>query len=192
MDIKFDYEEILDKLKDFFDDAWQFIQDNSNYFMLGMAILIVILIIALVAKERSINNDDDFYEVTSEPIKRKRKIKYQDIDWGIESKDEEEIILPIDEEETKREIIKEVTIQEKPVQKEETFEVPNFLDYDEIVKHDEAIKEVEAPRMEDIVQIEQINLVKAEPSRKFGPDNIDTSRSGRIFTEEELKSQIRE
>lgn len=192
MDIKFDYEEILDKLKDFFDDAWQFIQDNSNYFMLGMAILIVILIIALAAKERSINNDDDFYEVTSEPIKRKRKIKYQDIDWGIESKDEEEIILPIDEEETKREIIKEVTIQEKPVQKEETFEVPNFLDYDEIVKHDEAIKEVEAPRMEDIVQIEQINLVKAEPSRKFGPDNIDTSRSGRIFTEEELKSQIRE
>lgn len=192
MDIKFDYEEILDKLKDFFDDAWQFIQDNSNYFMLGMAILIVILIIALAAKERSINNDDDFYEVTSEPIKRKRKIKYQDIDWGIESKDEEEIILPIDEEETKREITKEVTIQEKPVQKEETFEVPNFLDYDEIVKHDEAIKEVEAPRMEDIVQIEQINLVKAEPSRKFGPDNIDTSRSGRIFTEEELKSQIRE
>lgn len=192
MDIKFDYEEILDKLKDFFDDAWQFIQDNSNYFMLGMAILIVILIIALAAKERSINNDDDFYEVTSEPIKRKRKIKYQDIDWGIESKDEEEIILPIDEEETKEEIIKEVTIQEKPVQKEETFEVPNFLDYDEIVKHDEAIKEVEAPRMEDIVQIEQINLVKAEPSRKFGPDNIDTSRSGRIFTEEELKSQIRE
>ena len=28
--------------------------------------------------------------------------------------------------------------------------------------------------------------------RKFGPDNIDTTRSGRVFTEEELKEKIRD
>lgn len=186
MDIKFDYEEILDKVKDFFDDAWQFIQDNSNYFMLGMAILIVILIIALAAKGRNVSNDD-FYEVASEPVRRKKKIKYQDIDWGIESRDEEEIVLPIDEEETVKQ-----TFNEEPIQREEIFEVPNFLDHDETVKQEEEQKKEEILRSEDIVQIEQINLVKAQPSRKFGPDNNDTSRSGRIFTEEELKSQIRE
>ena len=42
------------------------------------------------------------------------------------------------------------------------------------------------------VKVEQINLIKAMPYRKFGPDNRDTNRSGRIFTEEELMKQIRD
>ncbi len=42
------------------------------------------------------------------------------------------------------------------------------------------------------VKVEQINLIKALPYRKFGPDNRDTNRSGRIFTEEELMKQIRD
>ena len=28
--------------------------------------------------------------------------------------------------------------------------------------------------------------------KKFGPDNMDTTRSGRVFTEEELKEQIKD
>lgn len=176
MDIKFNYEEIIDKSKDFLDDIWQFIQDNSNYFMLGMTILIVILIIALIAKGRT-GRDDTFDETFSEPVKRKGKIKYQDIDWGIEQEDEE--------------IFFEKDIKE-PDSREDVFEVPTFLNFDEEASNGEKTKKEEALKHEDIVQIEQINLVKAKPSRKFGPDNVDTSRSGRIFTEEELKTQIRE
>jgi len=40
--------------------------------------------------------------------------------------------------------------------------------------------------------LEKINLVKGQPVKKFGPDNFNTGRSGRVFTEEELKIQIKE
>ena len=42
------------------------------------------------------------------------------------------------------------------------------------------------------VKVEQIQMIKAVPARKYGPDNQDTNRSGRIFTEEELKKIIKE
>lgn len=40
--------------------------------------------------------------------------------------------------------------------------------------------------------LEKINLVKASPAKKFGPDNFNTGRSGRVFTEEELREQIKQ
>ena len=40
--------------------------------------------------------------------------------------------------------------------------------------------------------MEKINLVKGVSTRKFGPDNLNTGRSGRIYTEEELQRRIRE
>ncbi len=40
--------------------------------------------------------------------------------------------------------------------------------------------------------LEKINLVKAAPAKKFGPDNFNTGRSGRVFTEEELREQIKQ
>ena len=40
--------------------------------------------------------------------------------------------------------------------------------------------------------MEKINLIKGAPARKFGPDNLNTGRSGRIYTEEELYRQIKE
>ena len=40
--------------------------------------------------------------------------------------------------------------------------------------------------------MEKINLIKGAPARKFGPDNLNTGRSGRIYTEEELHRQIKE
>ena len=42
------------------------------------------------------------------------------------------------------------------------------------------------------IVLEKIELVKAAPVKKFGPDNFNTGRSGRIFTEEELRKQIKQ
>lgn len=42
------------------------------------------------------------------------------------------------------------------------------------------------------IVMEKINLIKGAPARKFGPDNLNTGRSGRIYTEEELYRQIKE
>ena len=42
------------------------------------------------------------------------------------------------------------------------------------------------------IVLEKINLVKAAPAKKFGPDNFNTGRSGRVFTEEELREQIKQ
>ena len=46
-------------------------------------------------------------------------------------------------------------------------------------------------RGQEIV-LEKINLIKGAPVRKFGPDNLNTGRSGRIYTEEELCRLIKE
>ena len=45
---------------------------------------------------------------------------------------------------------------------------------------------------QDGIVLEKINLIKAAPVKKFGPDNFNTGRSGRIFTEEELQQQIKD
>lgn len=42
------------------------------------------------------------------------------------------------------------------------------------------------------IVLEKINLIKAAPARRFGPENFNTGRSGRIFTEEELQQQIKD
>ena len=42
------------------------------------------------------------------------------------------------------------------------------------------------------IVMEKINLIKGVPSRKFGPGNLNTGRSGRVYTEEELRRQIKE
>ena len=42
------------------------------------------------------------------------------------------------------------------------------------------------------IVLEKINLIKAAPVKKFGPDNFNTGRSGRVFTEEELRKQIKD
>ena len=47
------------------------------------------------------------------------------------------------------------------------------------------------PRQDGIV-LEKINLIKAAPVKKFGPDNFNTGRSGRVFTEDELQQQIKD
>lgn len=57
-------------------------------------------------------------------------------------------------------------------------------------------EETEADTSNDFIAgqgivLEKINVVKAPPIKKFGPDNFNTSRSGRIFTEEELQKQIK-
>ncbi|MBR5230597.1 MAG: hypothetical protein IKW01_07015 [Firmicutes bacterium] len=51
---------------------------------------------------------------------------------------------------------------------------------------------VEAFSGESNIVLEKINLVKAAPVKKFGPDNFNTGRSGRVFTEEELRMQIKD
>ena len=40
--------------------------------------------------------------------------------------------------------------------------------------------------------MEKINIVKGVPSGKFGPGNLNTTRSGRIYSEEELRRKIKE
>lgn len=55
---------------------------------------------------------------------------------------------------------------------------------------EETVKQEESQRQE--IVLEKINLIKGKPVRKFGPDNLNTGRSGRIYTEEELCRLIKE
>ena len=51
--------------------------------------------------------------------------------------------------------------------------------------------EREESRGQEII-LEKTNLIKGAPVKKFGPDNLNTGRSGRIYTEEELRRLIKE
>lgn len=62
---------------------------------------------------------------------------------------------------------------------------------DENEESAEKSKEPEDDNSREII-MEKINLIKGAPARKFGPDNLNTGRSGRIYTEEELYRQIKE
>ena len=42
------------------------------------------------------------------------------------------------------------------------------------------------------IVMEKINIVKGAPSGKFGPGNLNTTRSGRVYSEEELRRKIKE
>lgn len=55
----------------------------------------------------------------------------------------------------------------------------------------EKSKDPEDDNSREII-MEKINLIKGAPARKFGPDNLNTGRFGRIYTEEELHRQIKE
>ena len=55
----------------------------------------------------------------------------------------------------------------------------------------EKSKEPECDSSREVV-MEKINLIKGAAARKFGPNNLNTGRSGRIYTEEELCRQIKE
>lgn len=46
--------------------------------------------------------------------------------------------------------------------------------------------------MKEKIKPEEINAENANRPGKFGPDNFNTARSGRVFTEEELEKQIRD
>ena len=50
----------------------------------------------------------------------------------------------------------------------------------------------ENPNPETAAGDEQPKSEKDRTVKKFGPDNNDTTRSGRVFTEEELKKQIKD
>lgn len=42
------------------------------------------------------------------------------------------------------------------------------------------------------IVLEKLEILRPAPPKKFGPDNINTGRSGRVFTEEELNRLIKE
>ena len=60
--------------------------------------------------------------------------------------------------------------------------------------HDEteAITEEKKENPEKAIVMEKISLVKGASTKKFGRDNSNTARSGRVYTEEELQKQIKE
>ena len=89
--------------------------------------------------------------------------------------------------------------------------------YDDKIGHDESVqisnktvthveekkkddKTTEAAPQNDVresdaekeIIMEKINIIKGAPSGKFGPGNLNTSRSGRVYTEEELRRKIKE
>ena len=53
-------------------------------------------------------------------------------------------------------------------------------------------KEIQESDAEKEIIMEKINIIKGAPSGKFGPENLNTSRSGRVYTEEELRRKIKE
>lgn len=57
---------------------------------------------------------------------------------------------------------------------------------------EDAVENEIAEDMHSGIVLEKINLIKAAPVKKFGPGNFNTGRSGRIFTEEELREQIKD
>ena len=52
--------------------------------------------------------------------------------------------------------------------------------------------EIQESDAEKEIIMEKINIIKGAPSGKFGPGNMNTSRSGRVYTEEELRRKIKE
>lgn len=67
-------------------------------------------------------------------------------------------------------------------------EPEKYIPEDGILETEEAREE--GSRQEII--LEKINLIKGAPVKKFGPGNLNTGRSGRIYTEEELRRLIKE
>ena len=68
---------------------------------------------------------------------------------------------------------------------------------EEIKKDDETTEaaprnEIQESDAEKEIIMEKINIIKGAPSGKFGPGNLNTSRSGRVYTEEELRRKIKE
>ena len=184
LEIKINIDEILRNIE----DAWKwlvdFVKDNSLYVNIAVAALLAILIICLiVSKSKGKEKVDEYASEKEEPVKRNKKIRYQDIDWDIKKEDKVQTELE-KELETPEQFLPSFLTE---IETEDCFEeaIPEINKFEETTIMNEI-------KMEEPIQIEQINLVKAQPSRKFGPDNKNTSRSGRIFTEEELKTQIRE
>lgn len=68
---------------------------------------------------------------------------------------------------------------------------------EEIKRNDETTEtapqnEIQESDAEKEIIMEKINIIKGAPSGKFGPGNMNTSRSGRVYTEEELRRKIKE
>lgn len=194
LEIKINIDEILRNIE----DAWKwlvdFVKDNSLYVNIAVAALLAILIICLiVSKSKGKERVDEYASEKEEPVKRNKKIRYQDIDWDIKKEDKVQTELE-KELETPEQFLPSFLTE---IETEDCFEeaIPEIDKFEEELPEINKFEEttiMNEIKMEEPIQIEQINLVKAQPSRKFGPDNKNTSRSGRIFTEEELKTQIRE
>ena len=52
--------------------------------------------------------------------------------------------------------------------------------------------EIQESDAEKEIIMEKFNIIKGAPSGKFGPGNLNISRSGRVYTEEELRRKIKE
>ena len=214
------FDELMNMLEDAGNWILDFLKENSLYVGIFALVLIIVVIILLIKGRNSVtivdkrdlplfdetDNNSNQQIVYAAPRKKSKKIKYSDIDWEIKKDDnaQEELEkeftpeIVIKEEKTR---VAEPVIQEMP--EPVTKAVPEVVEptpepVPEPIPEPIAEPIIEPRKDEPVqvehepVQVEQINLVKAQPSRKFGPDNRDTARSGRIFTEEELKAQIRE
>lgn len=188
LEITINLDEILKSLEDAGKWLLAALKEYSLYVNIALGVIIIILIIcaAVSRSKRRIIVEP----VNDETVKRKRKIRYQDIDWDIEKEDK--VQTELEKEFTPMEdVIPDHVDEETPQEKENMTEKEDISEKEpEEISYEEILQNI--TKAEEPIQIEQINLVKAQPSRKFGPDNKNTSRSGRIFTEEELKTQIRE
>ena len=62
----------------------------------------------------------------------------------------------------------------------------------EMPQFHEEIEAITKEKPEKAIVMEKISLVKGTAVKKFGKDNPNTTRSGRVYTEEELRKQIKE
>ena len=128
--------------------------------------------------------ENEFEELSEKPVHINIKINRGQV--NIDRDDEGRILCKVEAEpeEMKPEVMNQELIN--PVKKEPTGKTAD--------KSESATEQSEGQRDNGGREIimEKINLIKGASTRKFGPDNLNTSRSGRVYTEEELRRRIKE
>lgn len=149
-----------------------------SYCIIGVVLVLIIIVIAISAKRR--------------PKKEKKKAK--------KSKGEGKEIAKISVEEKKEISGKEIHLdgydlilrtEASVVKRDGSDDIKKEKTADEVKTKENIQEKKTEPRKDEQLVMEKIEIIKSAPAHKYGPGNTNTTRSGRVFTEEELMELIR-
>lgn len=125
----------------------------------------------LLAGEEEYKPEDELKTLSERPVCININIEHSQVKIGYDDK--------IGHDESVQISNKTVTHDEEKKKDDETTEaVPQ--------------NEIQESDAEKEIIMEKFNIIKGAPSGKFGPGNLNISRSGRVYTEEELRRKIKE